>query len=63
MKRKKKRSVYKMSRIKTRLVKSRVPKPLLPLFNHIIKLADSSHKNGYAKRAGIELAHARKLAK
>lgn len=58
-----KRSAFELSRIRTRLVKNEVPKDLWPLFNHLIKLAEDSHKHGYVKRAGIELAHARKLAK
>jgi hypothetical protein len=61
-KKRKKRNKYKMSRIKTRLLKKDVPKDLLPLFNHMIKLAADSHKRGYTKRAGIELRKARRLA-
>lgn len=58
-----KRTAYELSRIRTRLVKNDVPRDLWPLFNHLIKLADDSHKRGYVKRAGMELSHARKLAK
>ena len=58
----KKRTTYQKSRIATRLVKSRVPKALLPLYNHLLRLAEDSHKRGYVKRAGIELRKARGLA-
>jgi hypothetical protein len=58
----KKRSKFQMSLIKTRLVKKDVPTDLLPLYNHILVLARDSHKRGYSKRAGIELRKARKLA-
>lgn len=63
VKRHKKRTVYQKSRIRTRLLKKDVSKDLLPLYNHCLKLAEDSHKRGYFKRAGIELAYARKLAK
>jgi hypothetical protein len=61
--RKRKRTVYEMSRIKTRAMKSDVPRDLWPLFDHMFVLAADSHKRGYVKRAGIELAHARRLAR
>ena len=32
-----------------------------PLFDHLLSLAKHSHSVGYPKRAGQELAHARKL--
>lgn len=38
-------------------------KDLRALFDHLLSLAADSHARGYAKRAGIELLHARKLAK
>ena len=62
----KKRSKLKMSFIKTRLVKKDVPADLVPLFNHIIRLARSDEASGvdYRKRrAGIDLRKARRLAK
>jgi hypothetical protein len=59
---KKKRSKFRMSLIKTRLMKKEVRKELLPLYNHILNLARDSHEHGYAKRAGIELLQARRLA-
>ncbi|MGA7119346.1 MAG: hypothetical protein WBY94_04570 [Polyangiaceae bacterium] len=62
-KRKKKRSKFRMSLIKTRLMKKEVRKELLPLYNHILNLARDSHERGYTKRAGIELLKARRLAK
>lgn len=34
----------------------------LPLFDHCVSLAKSSHQHGYFARAGRELAHARKTA-
>jgi hypothetical protein len=34
----------------------------LPLFDHCIALAKDSAKHGHAQRAGLELAHARKVA-
>lgn len=54
---------YEKSLAATRAVRDYVPREMRPLFDHLIVLAGSSHKAGYAKRAGIELAHARKLAK
>jgi hypothetical protein len=57
-----KRSIYRMSRIKTRLEKKDVPKDLVPLFNHLIHLAAHDHKLGNATAAGILLRKARRLA-
>jgi len=54
---------YEKSLVATKAVRDFVPKDLRPLFDHCISLAAHSHKAGYPKRAGIELAHARKLAK
>jgi len=59
---KKKRSIYRISRIKTRLEKKDVPKDLLPLFNHLIRLATNDYKHGNATGAGILLRKARRLA-
>jgi hypothetical protein len=56
-------SQYEKSVIETKAVRDFVPADLRPLFDHLLSLAASSHKAGYAKRAGRELAHARKLAK
>lgn len=39
-----------------------VKKDLLPLFDHAVSLARDSHAHGYYKRAGRELAYARRLA-
>jgi len=63
MKRRKVRSKYQLSRIKTRAMKHKVPKDLLPLFNHCVRMAEHAHKSGYPKRAGLDLLHARRLAK
>ncbi len=56
-------SKYDRSLIETTAVRDFVPKDMRALFDHLIVLAKHSHSVGYAKRAGIELAHARKLAK
>lgn len=56
-------SQYEKSVIETNAVRDFVPADLRALFDHLIKLAAASHKAGYPKRAGQELAHARKLAK
>lgn len=56
-------SKWEKSLIETAAVRPFVKKDLLPLFDHCIVLAKDSHKRGYAKRAGQELLHARKLAK
>lgn len=55
-------SQYEKSLIETRAVRKYVPADLRPLFDHLIKLAEHSHKVGYPKQAGRELRHARKLA-
>lgn len=54
---------YERSVAATGACRPLVPAQLLPLFDHLIGLAADSHKHGYAKRAGIELRKARKLAK
>lgn len=54
---------YEKSVIATKAVREFVPADLRALFDHLLKLAAHSHKSGYPKRAGQELAHARKLAK
>jgi hypothetical protein len=56
-------SQYEKSKAATEALRPYVPADMKPLFDHLIKLAAHSHKVGYPKRAGIELAHARKLAK
>jgi len=56
-------SKYDRSLIETQAVRDFVPRDMRPLFDHLIVLAKDSHKAGYAKRSGRELAHARKLAK
>jgi hypothetical protein len=53
---------YEKSLAATKALRDYVPKEMRALFDHLIVLAQSSHKN-YPKRAGRELAHARKLAK
>jgi hypothetical protein len=58
----KKPSKFEASLIATEALKPCVAKDMLALFNHSIELAKHSHRVGYPKRAGIELAHARKLA-
>lgn len=55
-------SKYERSVIETKALRDYVPKDLRALFDHLISLAAHSHKVGYPKRAGQELAHARKLA-
>jgi len=47
---------------KTREIRSKAAADMRPLFNHLLRLAVDSAKNGYCQRAGQELAHARKLA-
>lgn len=56
-------SQYEKSVIETRALRDFVPKDMRPLFDHLIALAADSHRAGYAKRSGRELAHARKLAR
>ena len=54
---------YEKSRMDTIEMRHRVLADFLPLFDHMIKLADDSYKHGYAARAGRELLHARRLLK
>lgn len=56
-------STYDKSLQKTMALRSKVVPDLRALFDHLLALSADSHKRGYFKRAGIELAHARKLAK
>lgn len=55
-------SQYDRRVIETKALRGYVPQKMRPLFDHLLELAAHSHKSGYAKRAGRELAHARKLA-
>jgi hypothetical protein len=48
---------------RTRKVRGDVPKDLRPLFDHVVRLAIDSGKRGYCTRSGMELRHARKLAR
>ncbi len=54
---------FEKSQIETATLREYVPKEMRALFDHLLELAKHSHKSGYPKRAGQELAHARKLAK
>lgn len=54
---------YQRSRERTEAMRPDVPHDLRPLFDHLLVLADDSHKHGYYKRSGRELQHARKLAR
>lgn len=45
-----------------RKLRSKVPRDLRPLFDHVIRLSLDSARRGYCQRAGIELRHARKLS-
>lgn len=54
---------YQHSLQQTQALRQYVPTDMRPLFDHCIVLAKDSHKSGYAKRAGRELLHARKLAR
>ena len=56
-------SKFQRSQIETAALRDYVPKDMRPLFDHLLSLAKHSHSVGYPKRAGQELAHARKLAK
>jgi len=56
-------SKFQRSQIETEALRDYVPKEMRALFDHLISLAKHSHSAGYPKRAGQELAHARKLAK
>lgn len=56
-------SKFEKSLVKTAACRPHVKKDLLPLFDHLGKLAVDSHSHGYAKRAGRELLAARRLAK
>ena len=55
-------SKFDRSLIQTEGVRVAVANDMRALFDHCLELARDSHKRGYAKRAGQELAHARKLA-
>lgn len=56
-------SKFQESLIRTAAMRSRVPRNMRPLFDHLVHLAKDSHRNPlYAKRAGRELAKARRLA-
>lgn len=59
----KKLTTYEKSLQKTLAMRGEVARDLLPLFDHLLNLSADSHKRGYFKRAGIELAHARKLTR
>jgi hypothetical protein len=57
-----------MSLSKTRAMRKRVAKDLRPLFDHCVHLAQSAHKQSkesgreyLARRAGLDLLHARRL--
>lgn len=67
MKKKKRAKTAKISKfeesvLKTIGLREAVATDMRPLFDHIIELARHSHKVGYAKRAGQELAKARRYA-
>ncbi len=62
MKKAAKVSTYDRRLIETRALRDYVPSDRRPLFDHLLTLAQDSAKRGNAKRAGRELAHARKLA-
>jgi hypothetical protein len=55
-------SKFERSIIETEGLRVAVAPDKRALFDHCIVLARDSHKHGYAKRGGQELAHARKLA-
>lgn len=56
-------SKFQESLIRTAAMRSRVPREMVPLFDHLINLAKHSHSVKYPKRAGIELRKARRLAR
>ena len=51
------------SLIETEGLRSRILPEFRPLFNHLIELAKDARKRGSYKRAGRELAMARRLLK
>jgi hypothetical protein len=55
-------SKFQKSYLQTEGMRPFVPKDMLALFDHLLSLAKHSHSVGSAKRAGQELAHARKIA-
>jgi hypothetical protein len=55
-------SKFQKSYLQTEGMRPFVPKDMLPLFDHLLKLAKNSHEHGHAKAAGQELLHARKIA-
>lgn len=57
------KSKYARSVRATEAARGEVPRDLIPLFDHLIHLADDSHRHGYFKRAGRELRAARRLAR
>jgi hypothetical protein len=55
-------SRYETRRAETLALRDTCPAIFLPLFDHCVSLAASSHAHGYPQRAGQELAAARKAA-
>jgi len=55
-------SKFEESLLRTEGLRDAVAVDMRPLFDHILELARDSHKHGYVKRAGIELAKARRYS-
>lgn len=60
---KKKPSKYDKSLAATIELRPKILPEFLPLFDHCLNLAADAHKRGNAKRAGMDLLHARRLLK
>jgi hypothetical protein len=56
------RPTYQTRRAETLALRDTCAPIFLPLFDHMLELAASSHAHGYPQQAGRELAHARKVA-
>ena len=56
-------SKYDKSLLATVALRDDVKAEFKPLFEHCLNLAADAHRRGNFKRAGMDLAHARKVAR
>lgn len=52
---------YEKSLATTKAMRPKVPAEFLPLFDHCLNLAADAHRRGNFKRAGMDLAYARRI--
>lgn len=52
---------FDKSLVATVALRPQVPAEFIPLFDHCINLAKSAHRLGSYTRAGMDLAHARRI--